>query len=242
MKTPAALQREIDRAAAFQARLDAIGAAMGTLPRTHGADWRVQELLFRILGDLLARFAGFTMMGEVYKVALADVAALLAEATAQRRPPEEVHARADALASRLFCRVGPGSWPLDLQVPFDLATLLRRACEPRPSLLLPVAVLDVMRLLDVTKMRRDPEPIDALIAKATGGTWRWPIGPSAPPIEDVPQRVRAVVLYEAPPRALAPEVYEEDTDDERPCPACGLARTSRTTTFRREVTRDAPRR
>lgn len=203
----ATFQREIDRAAAFQARLDAIDASLSRLIHGPRADQRARHLLFGILEELLMRFA-LAHAGNMYAAPLADVAALLAEgrAIAERAGafwPErllETRVRADALASRIFARAGAGgSWPLELQIPFDLATLLRRACEQRAEELLPLALLDVFRLLDVTKRRHDPEPIEHLIAKANGGAWQRPEEPSEP-VE--------------PPRALAPEVYEEDTADE----------------------------
>lgn len=212
----ATFPREIARAAAFQARLDAIDASLSRLIHGPRADQRARHLLFGILEELLVRFA-LAHAGSAYTAPLADVAALLAEARAISERagafwPErllETRVRADALASRIFARAGAGgSWPLELQIPFDLATLLRRACEQRAEELLPLALLDVFRLLDVTKMRRDPEPIEHLVANANGGVWQRPEEPRADAVE--------------PPRALAPEVYEEDTADDEPDGA-GLA-------------------
>jgi hypothetical protein len=100
------------------------------------------------VGELLAVF-GARPLGAQYEQALAEIRALHAEVkSASPRGWAGDCARADLLAARLFSRPGPrGSWGLELQIPFDLAEALRRACEPEVELFLPLIEREARALL-----------------------------------------------------------------------------------------------
>lgn len=104
---------------------------------------------------------------------VADLAPLLDAATVATSSPsapillEEVRHAADRLASALFRRVGDrGSWPVELQLPYDAATAIRRACEANARALLPLIIRDVRFVLE--RARANPERVDALVQLAYG--------------------------------------------------------------------------
>lgn len=173
-----ALAAEHARAEEHRRQLDAIETTLAPLTMAPNCDARARALAFGILWELIARFQQhFAKVdgGRSLVHHLADVARAVAEAQKAERAPMWREAlldaclRADSLAALLCSHVGPrGAWPLELQIPFDLATMLRRACEHRAADFLALVVLDAQRLLTVTAMRQTPEPIDLLIADAVG--------------------------------------------------------------------------
>lgn len=81
----------------------------------------------------------------------------------------DVRVTADRAASSFFARCHDrGTWPLELQIPYDIATAIRRTCEPDMARMLPLIVRDARALL--THAMAGPERIDALLAAAGATT------------------------------------------------------------------------
>lgn len=175
------LAAERERAELHRRKLDAIQTTLAPLTMGPNSDNRARALAFAIIASLLHRFALHASfagsLGQAFARQLADVDKALGAAQEAERAPMwreallDACVRADSLASLLCSHVGPrGAWALELQVPFDLATMLRRACEHNAADFLALVVLDAQRLLTVTALRETPEPIDRLICEAVGVT------------------------------------------------------------------------
>jgi hypothetical protein len=71
----------------------------------------------------------------------------------------------DRLAMLLFAHAGKsGAWPLELRIPYDIATALRRSCESNPRAMLPLVIWGAQNLLRETSAPR--AEFDALIESA----------------------------------------------------------------------------
>lgn len=163
------LAAEHARAELHRRQLDALETEIAPLTMGPNCDDRARALAFGILWELVARFAAACQLGEVSKAIAA--AQKVQSAAMPKEAMLDACVRADTLASLLCSHVGPrGAWPLDLQIPFDLANMLRRACEHNAADFLALVILDARRLLTATAMRQTPEPVDRLIADAVGVT------------------------------------------------------------------------
>lgn len=127
---------------------------------------RARELAFAIVALLLELFT--RPLGATYDRSLAELDALLGLAR-EAVPTRDLGTwceRADRLASKYFSRVGPrGSWGPDLQIPYDIATALRRACEVEVWRFVPLVVREARAMLK--RNGADVAPLDNLIARAT---------------------------------------------------------------------------
>lgn len=98
--------------------------------------------------------------------AAADVVAAPVSTRAEQMA--DVRVTADRAASCFFARHDRGTWPLELQIPYDIATAIRRACEPDVGRMLPLIVRDARALLH--HAMAGPERIDALVTAAGATT------------------------------------------------------------------------
>ena len=76
----------------------------------------------------------------------------------------DVRYQADKLAARYWSQVNAkGRWSLECQIPYDIATSIRRACEPDVGRLLPLIVTDVRAML--AKANAEPERVVAVLVR-----------------------------------------------------------------------------
>lgn len=76
----------------------------------------------------------------------------------------DIRYQADKLASRYWSQVNAeGRWSLECQIPYDIATSIRRACEPDVGRMLPLIVTDVRAML--TRANAEPERVEAVLAR-----------------------------------------------------------------------------
>lgn len=157
------LARERARSEAMHRELEEIGEQLAPI-----ADMgKARHLALAIVTELILWFA-HRSLGPVYDAALAELQELLAVARAAMTVPRDVPAvciRADRLASRFFSRCGPnGTWPIDLQIPWHLANMLRRSCEAEVWRFVPLVVSDGRWLLE--RAVGDAKAVDDLVASA----------------------------------------------------------------------------
>lgn len=99
----------------------------------------------------------------------AAIDAASAPLTTRAEHQAAVRYTADRAACVLFGHTRDrGAWPLELQLPYDIATAIRRACEPDVGRMLPLIVRDARALLH--HAMAGPERIDALVAAALAPT------------------------------------------------------------------------
>lgn len=126
---------------------------------------RARQLAFDIVAMLLLWFAGHSV-GDVFTEDLWRIAIAFHAARAARHDVGEHCERADRLAAKYFARVGPrGSWGPELQIPYDIATALRRACEVEVWRFVPLVVREARAML--TRNGADVALLDNMIARAT---------------------------------------------------------------------------
>lgn len=123
-----------------------------------------RHLSFAIVRLLLDTFT--CSLGREYDAALAMIEELLALAMAaavKTHSCGEQCERADRMAARLFSKVGPGgTWGFELQIPYDLARLLRMACEADAWRYAPLVVREARAML--IRHRLGTSPVDDLVS------------------------------------------------------------------------------
>lgn len=123
-----------------------------------------RKLAFDIIATLLLWFTAHSI-GEAFTEDLWCLAIAFNAARGARHDVGEHCARADRLASKFFSRVGPGgSWPFELQIPFDIAVALRRSCEVEVWRFVPLVIHDARAL--VARHGGDSAALEAMITRA----------------------------------------------------------------------------
>lgn len=131
------------------------------------------ECIALLLSVLRVRLASTPSHGEAWHVLMplfdAATDAVAEPLTTRAEHCADVRYQADRLASRYWSRVdAEGRWSLECQIPYDIATSIRRACEPDVGRMLPLIVRDARNLLH--HAMAGPERIDALVAAALAPT------------------------------------------------------------------------
>lgn len=121
--------------------LSVLRDGVGSTP-SHGDAWRALLCLFDAATDAVAE-----------------------PLTTRAEHCADVRYQADRLASRYWSQVNAeGRWSLECQIPYDIATSIRRACEPDVGRMLPLIVTDVRAML--ARANAEPDRVDAVLARA----------------------------------------------------------------------------
>lgn len=137
------------------------------------------ECIALLLSVLRVRLASTPSHGEAWHVLMplfdAATDAVAEPLTTRAEHCADVRYQADRLASRYWSRVdAEGRWSLECQIPYDIATSIRRACEPDVGRMLPLIVTDVRAML--ARANAEPERVETIL-KRGGAEGAEDVGP-----------------------------------------------------------------
>ena len=153
-----------------EAELTALALRLARVREPEMLAFEIVSLLLSVLRDAMPSIRWYAdAYATLFPMFEAAIDAASAPLTTRAEHQSDVRATADRAASMLFCRVRDrGAWPLELQLPYDIATAIRRTCEPDIGRMLPLIVRDSRALLH--HAMAGPERIDALVAAALAPT------------------------------------------------------------------------
>ncbi len=150
-----------------EAELVALALRLASVRDPRTLAFEVVALLLSVLRQTVPSLRYADALSRLIPLFDAATDAVAAPVSTRAEQMADVRVTADRAASSFFARCHDrGTWPLEL--PYAIATAIRRTCEPDMARMLPLIVRDARALL--THAMAGPERIDALLAAAGATT------------------------------------------------------------------------